>query len=196
MHIFCLANNITRQVRIKLFVVKNRKRNLTFITQTGWNDFQHTESEFGKEDLVEVGNDSVNNLLCSAVSTKIFSHVLPLRNHALHCSLESVSKWRKLKMPQHHCWGEKQRNRICLLLLHLLFLSHISSRSTLLKHSMISPNVSCSAITSNHSFLASSSSSNHININSIQLPPGITPVPPAIPAAVLATRFPYRLGVT
>lgn len=28
------------------------------------------------------------------------------------------------------------------------------------------------------------------------LPPGITPVPPAIPAAVFATRFPYRFGVT
>ena len=91
--------------------------------------------------LVEVGNDSVHNLLGGAISTEIFCPVLALRNDTLDSSLKAVSKGGELKMPQHHGGREKQSDWISLLLLHHLLVSHISCRCTLLKHSMISPNI-------------------------------------------------------
>lgn len=53
--------------------------------------------------LAEVGDDSVDNLLSSAVAAEIFGAELAIRYDTLHSSLKTVRKRRELKVPQHHC---------------------------------------------------------------------------------------------
>ena len=101
---------------------------------------------------LQLCNDCVNDLLSSALSTKIFSPALPFRDHSLHCCFEPVSKWRKLKMSKHHGWWEKQRHWVCFVFPYYRVFPDISCWCTLLKHRMVSPNVSCSYYTSLRTF--------------------------------------------
>lgn len=69
-----------------------------------YNQNKHNRRVPGQS--VQISNNRINNLLSGADSAEIFRPVLAFWDHTFHGCFKSISKWRKLEMPQHHSWWQ------------------------------------------------------------------------------------------